>query len=255
MAKLPAFQFYPGDWTKDAKLRSCTHAEKGALIDLLCLMFDCDERGVLATNGRAWSDEEAARAIGGEVALIEGLTLKGVVKRVPKGDPKGMVEGALYSARMVADEHKRKLCSDAGKRGGNPIFGQTLKGDPKGTPKGESKGESKRNPTPSSSSSVSSSDIYSAYPRKVGRKKAEAIVKSLLSKNPESFGHDLLAKVGSYAAATALWPPGDERFIPHPATWFGQERFNDDPSTWIRNGALPAKAAHATFAHDDYSKV
>jgi hypothetical protein len=146
MGKLPAFQFYPGDWTKDAKLRSCSHAAKGALIDIFCLMFDCDQRGVLATNGHAWTDEETARAIGADVAVINELTIKGVLKRVPKGGVNGMVnpnlEGALYSARMVADERKRSLCAEAGKRGGNPLFSSTLKGESKGAPKGQSK----RNP-------------------------------------------------------------------------------------------------------------
>lgn len=150
--KLPSFQFYPGDWRKDPNLSRCSHAAKGVWIDLLCLMFESDERGVLATAGSAWSDEDVAQAIGGDkattIACIEELTLKGVANRNSTG--------ALYSKRMVRDEHKRVLCVEAGKLGGNP----TLKGGSKGPPKGGSKGEFKRNQTPSSSysSSYSSSD-------------------------------------------------------------------------------------------------
>lgn len=153
--KLPAFQFYPGDWLKDANLRRCSHAAKGVWIDMLCLMFEADERGVLATNGVAWSDEDIACAIGGDttttISAIQELTFKGVAKR--------RSNGAVYSKRMVADENKRQLCSAAGKKGGgNPNLTQkdpTFKGQPKGGSKGESKGGSKQNPNPSSSSSSS----------------------------------------------------------------------------------------------------
>lgn len=135
MAKLPSFQFYPGDWLKDTNLRRCSHTAKGVWIDMLCLMFEADERGVLATNGVAWSDEEIACAIGGDsattIGAIQELSLKGVVKR--------QKNGAAYSKRMVMDENKRRLCSEAGRRGGgNPKLTQKNE-----TFKGVSKGPSK----------------------------------------------------------------------------------------------------------------
>jgi hypothetical protein len=147
-------QFYPGDWMKDPNLRRCSHAAKGVWIDILCLMWESEERGVLVTSQRAWSDEEIALAVGGDnattLACLAELTLKGVANR--------RQDGALYSKRMVRDEHKRTLCKEAGKRGGNPMLvgesSPTLKGVSKGAPKGRSKGEL----TPSSSVSVSSSD-------------------------------------------------------------------------------------------------
>lgn len=154
MSKLPSFQFYPGDWLKDPNLRRCTPAAKGVWMDLLCIMFECEERGVLATSGQAWTDDEIARAVGGDraetLACIEELTLKGVANRLPNG--------ALYSKRMVRDENKRKLCVEAGKRGGNPNLRPPLKGGVNGQSKGQSKGGANPNPTPSSSSSSSSSD-------------------------------------------------------------------------------------------------
>lgn len=148
--KLPAFQFYPADWMKDPNLRRCTHAAKGVWIDILCLMSECEERGVLMTNGHVWDDEEIALAVGGDKQLVLScifeLTLKGVSNRRP--------DGALICRRMVRDERKRILCKEAGKRGGNPNLVPTLKG----ASKGGLKGESNRKPTPSSSSSSSSSD-------------------------------------------------------------------------------------------------
>lgn len=151
MAKLPAFQFYPGDWLKDPNLRRCTHAAKGVWMDILCLMFESQERGVLITAQRAWSDEEIALAVGGDsttvMACVQELTLKGVAYR--------RADGALYSKRLIRDEQKRKLCVAAGKRGGNPNLTGTLKG----APKGEVKGPPNREPTPSASSSSSDEEI------------------------------------------------------------------------------------------------
>ncbi len=44
-AKLPAFQFYPGDWMQDTRCLSL--ASKGAWIDLLCAMWRSQTRGQL----------------------------------------------------------------------------------------------------------------------------------------------------------------------------------------------------------------
>jgi len=113
--KLPAFQFYTGDWMKDANLRRCTHAAKGVWIDILCLMFDSEERGVLVSRRRAWGDDEIVLAVGGDSAIVraclEELTSKGVAGR--------RKDGALYSKRMVRDEEIRLKNVTNGGKGGN----------------------------------------------------------------------------------------------------------------------------------------
>lgn len=71
--------------------------------------------------------------------------------------------------------------------------------------------------------------IYSAYPRKVGRGAAlKAIEKALTQISFE----ELSQKVAQYAAAVEQWPEEQKRFIPHPATWFNQERYFDDSNEW-----------------------
>jgi hypothetical protein len=102
--KLPSFQFYPGDWMKDPSLRRCSHAAKGLLMDLLCLMFEAAERGVLASGGQAWSDDEIISAVGGDPATaataLQELLQKGALSR--RED-----DGAIYSRRVVRDEERR----------------------------------------------------------------------------------------------------------------------------------------------------
>jgi len=112
---------------------------------MLCLMFESDRKGYLTVNGNPPSLEQLARMTGGtteEVSrALSELEASGVFSRTE--------HGMIYSRRMVRDEHKRELCREAGKKGGNPTL--------KGSPKGGSKGGSKRKPTPSSSSSSSTS--------------------------------------------------------------------------------------------------
>ena len=101
--KLPAFQFYPGDWLKDPNLRRCSKAAKGVWIDMMCLMFECEDRGILASGGVPWTKEEISAAIGGDhaenLACIEELLRKGVVSLTKLG--------AISNRRMVRDEEMR----------------------------------------------------------------------------------------------------------------------------------------------------
>lgn len=71
---------------------------------MLCLMFECDERGILATEGQAWSDEEIARAVGGD----QNVTLDCVRAVLAKGVAGRNQSGAVYSRRMVRDQELRK---------------------------------------------------------------------------------------------------------------------------------------------------
>src|SRR3990167_6360594 len=116
MSKLPAFQFYPGDWLKDPALRRCSQAARGIWVDMLCLMFECEERGVFISNGMPWSDQEIAYAIGGDVnqnlALLTELRQKGVARTRNQ-------DGAIFSKRMVDDDRLRRLRAESGSNGGS----------------------------------------------------------------------------------------------------------------------------------------
>ena len=103
MSKLPAFQFYPGDWMKDPDLRRCSHGARGVWMDMLCLMFECGSRGVLATGCSPWSREDVAAAVGGNA----DVTLRCIDELIAKGVCKVRDDGALYSSRMVRDDEER----------------------------------------------------------------------------------------------------------------------------------------------------
>jgi hypothetical protein len=131
MTKRPAFMFYPGDWLRNANLRRCSAAARGAWMDVMCLMHDSDEYGVLR-----WTLKEIARTLGLNVCLLEQLAEKNVMKggdvlsfhsyifrtshAGKLGDPVVLVKAdrgpCWYSSRMVEDEYKR------GVRGGDTRF-------------------------------------------------------------------------------------------------------------------------------------
>jgi hypothetical protein len=116
--KRPAFQFYPGDWRRDAALRSCSLEARGLWVDLLCLMHDGEPYGHLAVNGKPLTDAQVAAMVGVSVAryrkLLQELEVSGVSSR---GD-----DGALFSRRMVRDEYLREVRATSGKLGGNPAL-------------------------------------------------------------------------------------------------------------------------------------
>lgn len=164
--KRPSFQFYPGDWTGNSNLRRCTHAEKGAWLDVMCLMHDQEEYGVLR-----WPLKEIAQAVGCPVSLLKSIAAKGVMK----GDDKRVEEGFVYtprsgrkdgepitlvapqdgpiwySSRMVKDEYVRTI------RGEGSRFGEGNDDAPKKTPKVVNKPSPKPPFGDGSSSSSSSS--------------------------------------------------------------------------------------------------
>lgn len=121
--KRPSFQFYPADWQANSNLRRCSHEERGIWVDVLCLLHDQAEYGVVR-----WPLKEIAQAIGCTAAKLSGLVSKSVLKGADKGkeaEPLIFVPrhsrkdgepvillptqpGPIwYSSRMVVDEYKR----------------------------------------------------------------------------------------------------------------------------------------------------
>ena len=139
--KIPALQFYPADWRKDPGIQSLGYFERGVWFEMLCLMHESTERGVLLLNGIPMPADALANALGLDKQILTTtltkLTTYGVAKRRDE-------DGAIYNKRMVEDEKLNKVRREAGKKGGNPAL---LNQKPT-TPVNQK-------PTPSSSSSSS----------------------------------------------------------------------------------------------------
>ena len=138
MAERPSFQFYPGAWRNNANLRRCSYAARAVWVDILCILHDSDEYGVLR-----WPLVDIANAANAPSGLVQELVDKGVLKggdlgpvtyeHAPRharqeGEPVTLVRAddgpCWYSSRMLVDEWRRKTKGVAtrftGKGGSHP---------------------------------------------------------------------------------------------------------------------------------------
>lgn len=117
MSKLPYMQFYPGDWLSDPALRACSMAAKGLWIDLLCLMWESPERGVLRSKS-------GSKTVPKRIAMMLGLKPFSCQKLIQELEENGVLSrdenGEIFSRRMVREEHLRRIRQEAGRKVGNP---------------------------------------------------------------------------------------------------------------------------------------
>ena len=151
--KLPAFQFYPGDWRKDPGVQSLDYHDRGVWFEILCLMHESEDRGKLLLNGKPMPEDALARLLGLDKQILTTtlttILTYGIASRCED-------TGAIICRRMVRDENIRQIRTEAGKKGGNPVL---LKQKPTTGVK------QKPTPSSSSSSSVSSSEEIPPNPQ------------------------------------------------------------------------------------------
>lgn len=114
--KRPSFQFYPGDWLRDAALRACSVQARGLWIDMLCFMHEGSPYGYLKVNQKVIQLDK--------LAAMVGLPVKETARYLEELQEAGVYSvdeaGTIYSRRMVKDEYKRNIRAEAGAKGGNP---------------------------------------------------------------------------------------------------------------------------------------
>ena len=118
----PSFQFYPADWRNNANLRRCSPAARGIWIDIMCVLHDSDEYGVVR-----WPLADLSNAANAPIKMVRELVEKGVLKGHDKyvetpfiytprsgrkdGQPVTLIAAQAgpcwYSSRMVKDEYVR----------------------------------------------------------------------------------------------------------------------------------------------------
>ena len=94
MTERPSFQFYPADWRGNANLRRCSEAARGAWMDILSVLHDSDEYGVVR-----WPLAELAQAAGVSLKSAKELA----AKRVLKGDDQG-AEPYIFTPRHAGKD-------------------------------------------------------------------------------------------------------------------------------------------------------
>lgn len=112
--KLPAIHFYPGDWRKDPGIQSLDFADRGIWFEILLLMHESDERGVLLLNGKQMPSKCLSKILG----VAENLLEECLARLLEYGVASRREDGALVCRRMVRDEAIRQERIKAGSKGG-----------------------------------------------------------------------------------------------------------------------------------------
>ena len=113
----------------------------------MCIAHESEEYGVLSIAGKAMTTQQLARAVGESPAMVARLLDELSDANVFSRDEKG----AIFSRRMVKDEHIRNVRAEAGRLGGNPdLLAKKVKQ--------KDKQSIEQIPTPSSSSSSSNTN-------------------------------------------------------------------------------------------------
>ena len=94
-------------------LARCSLAARGAWIDMLCMMFQCDEVGVLVSAGVPWTVEDVCAALGGQQTSPVRAS-KNCWRGVAARDNRN----AIFSRRMVYEANLSRQRAEAGSIGG-----------------------------------------------------------------------------------------------------------------------------------------
>ncbi len=183
--KLPAMQFYVGDWRKDPAVQALSFHDRGVWFEMLCLMFESPERGRLVLkDGVPMPEAALARLLGMERAALRRTLATLAEYAVVKVEPH---TGILYNRRMVADAELSRKRAACGRLGGNPFLLNQSGYPPKNL-------AANQTPTPSSSPSTSSSKK-----RKTRARGDEGCLKTHADSCSKKFEAPLPNEVAAYA--------------------------------------------------------
>ena len=108
--------FYPGDWRKDPAVQSLDYESRGVWFELICIMWECPERGRLLLENRAMTTTEISHILGLSVGKTEEVLTNLLSKGVAKKDPE---TGVIYCKRITDEQHIKKVRAIAGSIGGS----------------------------------------------------------------------------------------------------------------------------------------
>lgn len=181
--KLPAFQFYPGDWMKSPDVRICSLPARGLLMDLLCLCHESAIRGCLVLpSGVPISDEQLYLAIPSGVAYE--TFKKWLDEVIDNGALSRHESGYIFSRRIVREENLRRSRAEAGAKGAESRWQNDGKGDGKPLANGMAKPMAKHGS--SSSSSSSNTNTKPPNPLAGGRSPAAKAVLKIRKRDMEN---------------------------------------------------------------------
>jgi hypothetical protein len=217
MGKQPAFQFYPGDWTRD--LDDQDLEVEGAWIRICCRLWWSETRGEMTKPLKEW-----ARILRKTERKTKEILKILIEKRIASGSLLDNQSVNLISRRMKRDAEISQIRYRVGLLGGNPALKkQEIILD------NQTSNQSVRSSSSSSTTKKTyTSDFlkfYSAYPNKKAKR---AAYKAWCGLNGVRPNIDELISIIELQKRSPDWVKEGGRFIPHPATWLRAGRWEDE---------------------------
>lgn len=221
------YRFYGGDWLSDPKVMLLSAGERMCFVTLMCIVSANDstdgstiisEKKLMLHSGVDPDSEEWDR-IKGVLVKLEKLGFVTLSDTdVTDSDKQVTLANWVQRQWIVEDSRVRMRRHRAKKREENENSVTTKS----------------QNPSESVSASASESKkevedrfdlFWSAYPKKVAKKKAQQIWMRL--KPSEDLTKRIIADVEA-RAKTDSWKKEKRKYVPHPTTYLNQERWEDE---------------------------
>ncbi len=117
--KLPYMPFFIGDWFKCPEVRALPLDTRMVWFEMMCIMWECEERGILTMNRKPIPPDNLSRILGiTPQHLSAHLQILWEFNLYSTRD----FDGAIYCRRIVEEEIERRKHQKAGKKGGNPVL-------------------------------------------------------------------------------------------------------------------------------------
>lgn len=114
--KLPYMPFYHGDWKKDIGVQALSFHDRAVWFEMLMLMHESEQRGLLILNNQPMSHDLIAKLIN-----LDNQIFKTSLQNIIDNGVCGVREdGTIYSRKMVRDEELSAKRTISGLKGGNP---------------------------------------------------------------------------------------------------------------------------------------
>jgi hypothetical protein len=247
--KLPAIQWYPGDWRKDPGVQALNYHDRGVWFEIIMLMHESDRRGVLLLNGKAMPDEALAHILGLDNQILTSTLTTILDYGVADRDG----DGSLVCRRMVKDEHIRQVRKKAGAKGGNPILlnqiptpsssssssssssdeiVKSARADgPPVVPKGVN-GKTPRGVSPKGDEDPGFAGFWKEYPRGERKQGKAKCLRHWKRAGLEPIAEQVIESL-QRCKASYDWTKNGGEFIPLPLTWLNRAPWETDPADLV----------------------
>ena len=253
--KLPAYQWYPGDWRKDPAVQSLDYEARGIWRECLDFMHETSDRGWLVfEDGSAMRDDDIARMLGIDEAKWKQTRSKLEARRICEIRH----DGAVGNRRMAKDEATRRARAEAGRAGGTKS--RPPSHAPEERSKMEANTEAKRGSSVSSSLTTTTTTSqteakakqnaeafetwWDTYPRREGSNPKKPAREKWTSAVKRVSVDELQAGAERFRRYCDAEGTTGTRFVPMASSWLKQERWEEEFKLSSNNGNQPITLAN-----------